>query len=68
MDEYRDLALEAIATLGTVVDILLIDKATDLYGKRISDRVSSLAMKLAVYDSDRLDERVLGDIEAVPHA
>lgn len=59
MNEYRDLALEAIATLGTVVDLIMLDKRGDL----ITGRVKALAMKLAVYDADAAWECMSADAE-----
>lgn len=51
MNEYRDLAFEAITTLGVLVDLLGAELSD-----RIGNRVSTMAMKLAVYDSDEADE------------
>ena len=51
MNEYRDLAFEAITTLGVLVDLL-----GGVLSGRIGDRVRTMAMKLAVYDSDEADE------------
>lgn len=62
MNEYRDLALEAIATLGTVVDLMMLGQA-DKGGERISGRVKALAMKLAVYDADAAEECALAAAE-----
>lgn len=61
MNEYRDLALEAIATLGTVID-LIID-LSDRRGELITGRVKALAMKLAVYDADAAWECMSADAE-----
>ncbi len=63
MNEYRDLALEAIATLGTVIDLMMLDQAVDKRGELITGRVKALAMKLAVYDADAAWECMSADAE-----
>lgn len=63
MNEYRDLALEAIATLGTVIDLMMLDQAVDKRGELITSRVKALVMKLAVYDADAAWECMSADAE-----
>lgn len=59
MNEYRDLAFEAITTLGVIVDLLDGDLS-----KRIGARVNAMAMKLAIFDSDEAEENALAAYDA----
>lgn len=59
MNEYRDLALEAITTLGVIVDLMDGEQF-----KRIGTRVNAMAMKLAIFDSDAAEENALAAYDA----
>ena len=59
MNEYRDLAFEAITTLGVIVDLLDGEQF-----ERIGRRVDSMAMKLAIFDSDAAEENALAAHDA----